>query len=125
MKIDIDKGDSNLNRITSYSSDCIKLENITIKESLVVSPTRLAEGMFSNNFHDFDLKNLEKIMLWNPEIILIGSGKSTHLPSHEWTICANNHNIGFEVMSTGAACRSYNLLVDEGRDVVACLFLPA
>ena len=36
---------------------------------------------------------------------------------------ANKKNIGLEIMSTGAACWSYNLLIDEGRYVVACLFL--
>jgi len=61
--------------------------------------------------------------LWQPEIILIGSGKTLNFPNKEWGEYLNKRNIGFEIMDTGAACRSYNLLIDEGRNIVACLFL--
>ena len=125
MKIDIDTGDSNTNRIVSYSKNCIELKNKLIKNTLVISSTRLDETMLCANFNDFDLENLKKIISWEPEIILIGSGKTAYLPNPEWIIYANKKNIGLEVMTTGAACRSYNLLVDEGRNAVACLFLPA
>ena len=62
-------------------------------------------------------------MLWQPEIIVIGSGKKLNFPNKAWADYVNKKNVGFEIMNTGAACRSYNLLIDEGRNVVACLFL--
>ena len=62
-------------------------------------------------------------MLWKPELILIGTGKTLNCQNEGWLDYANKKNIGLEIMSTGAACRSYNLLIDEGRNVVACLFL--
>ena len=68
-------------------------------------------------------KHLQKIISWCPEIILIGTGKTNNLPNFEWAAHTNKNNIGLEIMDTGAACRSYNLLIDEGRNVVACLFL--
>ena len=71
MQIDIDTGDSNTNRIVSYSKNCIELKNKLIKNTLVISSTRLDETMLCANFNDFDLENLKKIISWEPEIILI------------------------------------------------------
>ena len=123
MKIEINNEDSNVNKILSYSDNCFKLNNRLIRTNLVISKNRLYEDLLTNNFQDFTLQHLQKIISWHPEIILIGTGKTNNLPNFEWANHANNNNIGLEIMDTGAACRSYNLLLDEGRNVVACLFL--
>ena len=125
MQIEINKGDSSSNKIISYSDNWFKLNNRLIRSNLVISKNRLHEDLLTNNFQDFTLQYLEKITSWQPEIILIGTGKTANLSNVEWATYANKKNIGLEIMSTGAACRSYNLLIDEGKNVVACLFLPS
>ncbi len=123
MKIETNIEDSNVNKILSYSGNWFKLNDRLIRTNLVISKNHLYEDLLTDNFQDFALQHLQKITSWHPEIILIGTGKANNLPNSEWATHANNNNIGLEIMDTGAACRSYNLLIDEGRNVVACLFL--
>ncbi len=114
---------SNMNKIIAYSDYWFKLEDRIVQKNIVISKDRIDEDFLTDNFQDFTLKHLRKLISWQPEIILIGSGKSSNFPNKQWQDYTNKRDIGLEVMDTGAACRSYNLLVDENRNVVACLFL--
>ena len=57
------------------------------------------------------------------EVVLLGTGEKIRFPQPEVTAPLLNKNIGVEVMDVGAACRTYNLLVAEGRKVAAALIL--
>ena len=114
---------SNMNKIIAYSDYWFKLEDRIVQKNLVISKDRIDEDFLTDNYQDFTLQHLHKLISWQPKIILIGSGKSSNFPNKQWEDYANKRDIGFEVMDTGAACRSYNLLVDDGRNVIACLFL--
>lgn len=56
-----------------------------------------------------------------PEILLIGTGASMALLPREIRLHLEEKNIGYDVMSTGAAARTFNVLIIEGRDVAAIL----
>ncbi len=56
-----------------------------------------------------------------PEILLIGTGPSMTLLPKEIRLHLEENNIGYDVMSTGAAARTYNVLAIEGRNVAALL----
>ena len=60
-----------------------------------------------------------------PELILLGTGATLRLPDPEVYGTLLSRKIGLEAMTTMAACRTYNLLAQDGRDVAACLILPA
>ena len=83
----------------------------------------MIENWLVESYHNLATHHLDQILSWQPELIIIGSGNVPSFPNTELVNYTASKNIGLEVMDTGAACRSYNLLVDEGRDVVACLFL--
>ena len=123
MQIKLNNTDSSTNKIISYSNNCFQLSNKVVQKNIVISRNRICEDFLTDNYQEFSLQHLDKLILWQPEIIVIGSGKKLNSPNKEWADYVNKKNIGFEIMSTGAACRSYNLLIDEGRNVVACLFL--
>jgi uncharacterized protein len=57
------------------------------------------------------------------EIVLIGTGKSLRFPKPESMRALMNARIGYEVMDTAAACRTYNVLLAEGRQVAALLLI--
>ena len=113
----------NVNKITAYSDNWFKLGDRIVKKNIVISKDYIYEDFLPKHYQDFALLHLNKLILWQPEIILIGSGKTLNFPNKEWGEYLNKRNIGFEIMDTRAACRSYNLLIDEGRNIVACLFL--
>ena len=53
--------------------------------------------------------------------LLLGTGPSQVFPDSDIREAFANRNLGLEVMDTGAACRTYNILLAEGRDVAAAL----
>jgi uncharacterized protein len=123
MKIELDSEFSGSNKIISYSNDSFKLKDTLIETNLVISKDRLMENWPVDLYQNLALHHLDILISWQPEIILVGTGKEPCFPNPEFISYVTSKNIGFETMDTGAACRSYNLLVDEGRNVVACLFL--
>jgi uncharacterized protein len=57
-----------------------------------------------------------------PELVIVGwGGGQTFLPAaqRQWFL---TRRIGLEVMALGPACRTFNLLAQDGRRVVALLF---
>lgn len=123
MKIELDSENPASNKIISYSDDSFTLKNKVIKSNIVISNDRLIENWCVASYKILALQHMDSIIEWQPEIILLGTGKESGFQNYELLSHFAAKNIGFEVMNTGAACRSYNLLIDEGRNVVACLFL--
>lgn len=63
------------------------------------------------------------LLAHDPEVVIIGTGPRFALPPPAALTAARAKRIGVEVMDTAAACRTYNVLVGEGRRVVAGLML--
>lgn len=60
----------------------------------------------------------------DPEIILVGTGPDVLLPNVELMRSLAERSIGLETMTTPAACRTFNVLLNEHRRVVVALFNP-
>lgn len=123
MKIELDSENPASNKIISYSDDSFTLKDKVIKSNIIVSNDRLIENWRVASYKILALQHMNSIIEWQPEIILLGTGKESGFQNYELLSYFAAKKIGFEIMNTGAACRSYNLLIDEGRNVVACLFL--
>lgn len=59
----------------------------------------------------------------NPEIVLLGTGKQLTFPPQDCLSILQQNNIGYEVMDTAAACRTFNVLAAEGRDVILAMLM--
>ncbi len=59
----------------------------------------------------------------NPEIVLFGTGQHLRFPPQECLAIIQQQNIGYEVMDTAAACRTFNVLAAEGRDVILAMLM--
>ena len=57
------------------------------------------------------------------DIALLGTGATQVFPDYELTTSLGQLGIALEVMDTGAACRCYNILISEGRALVALLYM--
>jgi len=68
-------------------------------------------------------EDLADLIEAEPEIILFGTGWQSRLPPRELVFALARRGIGFETMDTPAACRTYNILVSEDRDVAAVLLI--
>ncbi len=69
------------------------------------------------------LSDFKSLIDCKPDVIIFGSGNKLKFPGNELRKEFNRLNIGLEVMDTGAACRTYNVLLSEGRNVAAAILL--
>jgi len=68
--------------------------------------------------------HFEALLALNPEVVIFGSGARLQFVKPALMRSLIDRRIGVETMDTPAACRTYNVLVSEGRNAVAALLLP-
>lgn len=123
MKIELDLTEQSNNRIDSYHKGHIIINGESYSSSLIVTPTQLITHWEPKSCSDFASQHFAQITSLKPEIILIGTGQHSIFPPQELLLPILEMNIGLEIMDTGAACRCYNLLMNEGRKIAAGLIL--
>lgn len=96
----------------------------SFNRTLVVTPHQLIRDWPPQSMNEIDSSHFQMLLELEPEIVLLGSGPKLQWPDPELVQPLVDHGIGFEVMDTGAACRTYNILMSEQRRVVAALLMP-
>jgi uncharacterized protein len=114
---------ANLNLIRSYETSGIRIGERCLRSSILVSAGELVEGWPPSSVAALTPEHFAAAFAWQPEIILLGTGLRQLFPAREIHAAILSRGIGFEVMDTGAACRTYNVLVSEQRRVAAGLLL--
>lgn len=94
-----------------------------LTQSLIISPGQLLRGWPPQSFAELRAEHFERLIEFNPEVVLFGSGAQLTFPPASALAPLIRQGIGVEVMSTGAACRTYNLLMADGRRVAAALLM--
>ena len=94
-----------------------------IHHSMVMTTNELLADWPPAKIEELTLVHLEPVLALKPEILLLGTGKRLVFPSAEIMSHINSLGIGVEVMDTGAACRTFNILSAEDRHVAAALFM--
>jgi uncharacterized protein len=110
-------------QIRAYKPGFIKVNDVTYTQSLIVSPTQLITDWNPQAMAELSKDDLQKIIPLKPAILLIGTGESLCFPPVELYGELINQGIGVEIMDTSAACRTYNALTSENRNVVAALII--
>lgn len=96
----------------------------TVSGSFIVSPRHLLRDWAPTNIDSLSAEHLNAIIELQPELVLLGTGPRLIFPSPAILADLHRQRIGIEVMDTAAACRTYNILMAEGRFVVAGLINP-
>ena len=109
--------------ITAYDRGSVSVNGKDFRQSLIISTTKLNKNWGLSTIESLAENHIEKILSLNPELILIGTGKHLKFPAVEIYSAIIHRGIGVDFMDTGAACRTYNILMSEGRNVVAGLIL--
>jgi uncharacterized protein len=114
---------SGINVIRAYGNGELRVNESVYRGAVIVNAaTVLAEA----NIH-----NLEDLIAWGPsrtlalepELVLLGTGARQIFPDPAYGAQFLRAGIGFEVMDTSAACRTFNVLVGEQRRVAAMLLV--
>ena len=124
MKIELDNINNTRNKIDAYSTGQITIANRAYTASLLVSPDTIVTDWPPQTFPELTTSHVEQILTLTPEIVIMGTGNTLIFPTRTLLQPITEGSIGIEIMDTGAACRSYNFLLGEGRHVVAALFMP-
>jgi len=112
---------SGLNAITGYGLDHVLVNGTRHDQPLLVGPSL---GPLAWPVLDFDAlseSDFERIAHHGPELVLVGTGRRLRFPSPRLIRPLADARIGIEAMDTAAACRTYNILMGEGRLVLAAL----
>ena len=122
MKLHLAKA-AGQNLFTGYGEGYVSVNQVRYENSLIVLPDRLIENWGAANFDELSNAHFEFILRLEPEIVLLGTGKNLRFPKPSLTQALTHAQIGLEVMDTYATCRTYNILMAEGRKVAAALML--
>ncbi len=109
--------------ITAYNDDGISINGKAFSKSLIITPTKLDEEWDVEAIDLLQAEHTEQILNFKPELIIIGTGNKLIFPPVEIYSNIIKQGIGVDYMDTQAACRTYNILMSEGRGVVAGLIL--
>ena len=90
--------------------------------NVIVGADHIFEGWTAVAPSALTLANLEPALALAPTILLLGTGPTSLLPDVELMAELGARSIGLEIMTTPAACRTFNVLLQEQRRVVAALF---
>jgi uncharacterized protein len=116
-------GSSAANLIRAYGTGEIKINDKVFTVPVIVSASALAPGPEIHNVEALTAEHAAVIFALDPDLVLLGTGARQRFPPVEFGAQFLRAGIGFEVMNTGAACRTFNVLTAEQRRVVA-LLLP-
>lgn len=123
VKLHLETGNKTHNRIRAYSPGQFVINQATYHCSLIVTPERIITDWPPTRFEELSAADLTTLIALDPELIVLGTGPRLRFPTPAHTQPMVEANIGFEVMDTAAACRTYNILMGEGRKVAAGLIL--
>ncbi len=121
MKIQLETGGSR-NIIRAYGPGRVTVNRDVYTTSLIVTPDQIQDWP-PRVFTELNETHFEIIAGLEPEVAILGTGHRQHFPKPDAIQILTRANIGLEVMDTGAACRTYNILMGEGRRVAAALLM--
>lgn len=114
---------STLNTVTAYGEDYVEINTRRHERPIVLMPEEAVAHWPVAGFESLEPRHFELLLPYRPELVLLGTGRRQRFPHPRLTRTLTDARIGVEVMDTQAACRTYNILMTEGRRVMAALLL--
>jgi uncharacterized protein len=113
----------NVNVIRGYGCGELRINDKVFHNTLIVAASAILPEPALADVADLAMEHAARILKFEPELVLVGTGHRQVFPAAAFGAQFLKSGIGFEVMDTGAACRTFNVLVNEQRRVVALLML--
>lgn len=123
MKIHLNTGDGRQFMVRAYEPGYLVAGENRYERSLILTPDRIIDDWRPQSLDEVDEAAIQELVDLQPEVVLLGTGREQGFPPTRCLSVLAERGIGIECMDTGAACRTYNLLMGEGRKVVAGLLL--
>jgi uncharacterized protein len=109
--------------IRAYEPGRIQVGEEFLEHNLLLMPERIRERWPVSTIEQLTPDMLQQFIAHRPDLVLFGTGEKQHFPQPTLLAPLMEAGIGHEVMDTAAACRTYNIILGEGRPVLAALIL--
>jgi len=109
--------------IRAYEKGKLIINEQAYCKNLILMPEQLITDWRPQSIEDLTAADFDELIALKPGMIILGTGEKQHFPSPALYAEATNAGIGVEIMNTPAACRTYNILMSEGRSIAAALMM--
>ena len=117
------QNDATINLVQACSDSEVRVGDRVVRSSCILSARRIETDWPPREVAALTAQHLDAVLAFDPEVILLGTGARQRFPDAHVLRPALERGVAVEVMDTRAACRTYNLLAQEGRQVAAALIL--
>ena len=122
MQLTRDSGTQHI--IRAWEPGRVRIAERWVAGNVIVSAEEIVEGWTTAALTALTIEDLAPALAFAPTILLLGTGTDRFLPDLELMAALAERRVGLEIMSTPAACRTFNVLLQEQRRVVVALFNP-
>ncbi len=121
MKFTLDAR-NDIHLISGYAPGEVRIGERVQRSPCIVTATQLLLDWQARDVATLAERDLEALFALQPDVVLLGTGARQIFPGSAIRQAFAARHVGLEVMNLGAACRTYNILVQEERRVAAALF---
>ena len=122
MKLHLTKA-AGRNLFTGYGEGYVAINDQRYAYSVIVAPEGAVERWDAADLAALTPAHFEALRARGPEVLILGTGDTHRFPRPEVIRPLVSAAIGFEAMDTKAACRTFNILMAEGRQVLAAILV--
>ena len=109
--------------VTAYDDEGVEFNLIRYEHSLIVLPETAPTKWDVKNFEELTTSHFEQVAATAPDVVILGTGKKQKFIHPKLIAALSAQHKGVECMDNQAACRTYNILMTEGRKVALALIL--
>ena len=114
-----DTSDSNL--IRQYTAGEFLVNDVLYTQSIIVTADNVLTDWSRKKVSDLEISDFEKLAEFDAEIVILGTGQELVFPNIKLLKPLVDQRCGYEIMNSRAACNTFNVLVGDGRKVIAAL----
>jgi uncharacterized protein len=111
--------------VTGYGPGWVGLQGEKVTHSVVITSGGQRFDWQCSSFETLTAAHFEQLAQLPVELVVFGSGNRLRFVSPAWLAGLIQKQTGVETMDTQAACRTYNILAGEGRQVAAALLIES
>jgi uncharacterized protein len=109
--------------VTGYDAEGVEINAQRFSYSLLVMPETPPRRWQVGSFEALKAEQFESIAQDTPDVVILGTGERQRFVHPRLVASLSNRRIGVECMDSHAACRTYNILMGEGRKVTLALII--
>lgn len=109
--------------VTGYDDKGVEINAAHYGYSLIVLPEEAPVAWPVARFEDLTIEHFAQIDAISPDVVIVGTGARQRFAHPTLFSMLTKRRIGIECMDSQAACRTYNILMAEGRKVALALII--